>query len=136
MRADMVGPGRGDPEGDHGVAFGIRHVEQPAGSGTDVRRANADRGGAQWPAGRRVRLDPAAAYPHDYDGGAVAGGGDAAGLERRGLHGDLPAAADQGHRVRVLVAHEDHGTGGRRVVWLTADLGVRHHPAARQGDLE
>jgi hypothetical protein len=101
-----------------------------------VRRADPDRRGAQWPAAWRVRLDPAAAYPHDHDGGAVASGGDAAGLERRGLHGDLPAAADQGHGIRVLVAHEDHGAGGRRVVRLTADLGVRHHLAARQGDLE
>jgi len=98
--------------------------------------ADADRGRTQRAAVRCVRLDPAAADPDDHDGRPVAGGGDTARLQGRRLDGDLLAVAHQGHRVGVLVAHEDHRARCGRVVGLVADMSVRHHLAARQRELE
>jgi hypothetical protein len=131
-----VWPFRGNPERDQCVAFGIRDVEQAVRGRAHVRRADADRGRAQRPAVWRVGLDPAAPHPDDNDGRPVAGGGHTAGLQGRGLDGDLLPAAHQGHRVRVLVAHEDHRAGRGRVVRLVTYMSVRHHLAARQGELD
>ena len=94
-------------------------------------RADANRGDAQRAAVGCVGLDPAAPDPDHDDGRPVAGSGDTAGLPGRGLDRDLPAAADQGHRVRVLVAHEDDGPAAAascgcrptRVSATTAPLG-------------
>jgi len=135
-RADLLRTAGGDAEQDHRVAFGVRHVEQAVRGRANVGRADADRGRAERTAIRCVRLDLAAPYPDDHDRRAIECGGDTAGLHGRGLDGDLPAAAHQGHRVRVLIAHEGHRAHRGRVVRLVADVGVRDYLAARQGDLE
>jgi hypothetical protein len=108
-----VRPARGDPEGDHRVAFGIRHVEQAVRGRAHVGRADAYRGRTQRAAVRGVRLDPPAPHPDDHDGRPVAGGGDAARLQGRGLDRDLLAGGPFGKRGALAGSGTSVRTGPR-----------------------